>query len=43
MNCQEDLIDDVVSRMIEELNGIQILGGYNQNQVRNIYRGFNMR
>ena len=31
---------DVVSEMIYELNEIQILGGFNHNQIMNILKGF---
>ena len=30
---KEDLRDDVVSKMIKELDGKHILGGFNQNQI----------
>ena len=40
---QEDLRDDVVSKMIEEFNGIQIFGEFNQSKIREILQGFNMR
>ena len=34
---KEALRDDVVSEMIEDLNGLQILGGFNQNQSAGVY------
>ena len=36
---KEYLRDDVVSKVIEDLNGIYILGGFNQNQIRYIFLG----
>ena len=30
----------MVSKMMEDFNGIQILGGFNQNQIRDILQGF---
>ena len=37
---KEDLRDEVVSKMIEELNWRQILGGFNQSKIRDILKGF---
>ena len=37
---KEALKYDVVSKMIEELNGIQILGKFNHNKIRDILQGF---
>ena len=32
----EDLIDDLVSTIIDKLDGIHILGGFKHNQIRKI-------
>ena len=36
---KEALRDDLVLKMIEELDGIQKLGGFDQGQIRDIFRG----
>ena len=42
-NWRYDLRDDVVSKMIAEMNERQILDGFNQNQIRDILQRFYMR
>ena len=32
--------DDAVSKMIEDLNGRETLGGFNQNPNRELFKGF---
>ena len=37
---QETLRHDVVLKMIEDLNGIQRLGGFNENKIKELWHGF---
>ena len=40
---QESLGDDLVSKMIEDFDRRGKLGGFNWNQIKDVFRGFGIR